>query len=277
MRGFGPCGPTGGDPVCDPEEPFTEPNKQYNQTQRWWAKATAISDLSEEKSSRCVFTLFALSSSVASVKIVRTVKVRWTELVEDVSHILLMCTVTQNHSLTHSNRAPSLPQTPAKHSPPGDVHTKSYHTFFFLNIVKSNISPSCTRSSSQTMFGSFPLLMLPVDTVRGQRQRTLRVSCWKANRWYAFSLNSHFRTINLQHICLYTSRRTFIWSSRFSKKRVHCQEITVSFHRTHVSLASQAVSMGQCREEELTEEPWASTSFVKRYFAESWNSITTLF
>lgn len=110
----------------------------------------------------------------------------------------------------HSNNASSLPQTPANHSPLWTVQTQSHHTFFFLNIVKSNTSPSCTRSNCQTMFGIFPSFVLLVDGSQERKTKDINGFLLKCKRVSTFSFISHFRTTDRLHICLYMSRRTFI-------------------------------------------------------------------
>lgn len=231
-----------GDPVSDPEELLTEPKTQYNQTQRWWAKATELSEcpswsscwgeiLLEKWLSMCSYCKVTFSDSMLSL----------TSQWKCHGQTLLKASVTSSHPLltsvtgTHSPASLFTPTGPPpclrlqpNTRPPGTVQTQSQHTFFFLNIVKSNTSPSCTNSNCQTMFGIFPLLILLVDGSKERKTKNIKgflLKCKLRNPFY-FQL---FTAINLRHFCLYMSMRTFIWSSRFSKKRAHCHVITFSF------------------------------------------------
>lgn len=83
----------------------------------------------------------------------------------------------------------SQPQTPANHSPLWTAQTQSHHTFFFLNIVKSNTSPSCTRPTCQTMLRDCSVVHFAGSEER--KAKDVKSYSLKCKQLSTFSFNSH--------------------------------------------------------------------------------------
>lgn len=171
---------------------------------------------------------------IINIKLNLTVIAARTDIPEGdicISHILSLSTEgirrTESPASLQQGLLPA--SDPGQHSPYGTVQIQSHHTFFFLNIVKSNTSPSCTHWNCQTMFGIIPSLVLLVDGSEQRKTKNIKGFLLKCKRLSTFSFISHFRTIDRLHFCLYMSKRTLIRSSGISKKRAHCQQITFSF------------------------------------------------
>lgn len=196
-RGFRPCGgPTGGilcltqnnsslsqrrntirprDGEPKPQNWLTVPHEVVAGEKVLWKWLSLVESVDNTRS-----TSVSLSMSVR-------LKLNLTSQFQSVLHeqTLLMVTsasVTssqhskyQENALRSNNSSPH--KTPANHSPLRTIQTQSLRIFFFLNIVKSNTSSSCTHLNCQTMFVIFPLLVAHWwwTAVRRERQRILRV------------------------------------------------------------------------------------------------------
>lgn len=162
-------------------------------------------------------------------------------------HTLPTCKVSQEHTLTLSQFTPTRPLSASPSQPlaPGTIQIQSHHTFFFLNIVKSNTPPSCTHSNCQTMFGILPLLILLMDSHEERKTKNVRAFLLKCKRLHIFSFYFH-----LLHVCPYRSRRTSIWSSSVPLSSNYIFILTTaSFTSTccHATWVTEALSMGQLR------------------------------
>lgn len=83
----------------------------------------------------------------------------------------------------------SQPQTSANHSPLWTAQTQSHHAFFFLNIVKSNTSPSCARPNCQTMLRDCSLVHFAGSEER--KKKDVKGFSLKCKQLSSFSFNSH--------------------------------------------------------------------------------------
>lgn len=115
----------------------------------------------------------------------------------------------------------SQPQTPANHSPLWTAQTQSHHTFFFLNIVKSNTSPSCTRPTCQTMLRDCSVVHFAGSEER--KAKDVKSYSLKCKQLSTFSFNSHSHYRSSRHV-----QQDIHMIPELSKKRAHCQQVTFS-------------------------------------------------
>lgn len=237
-----------GDPVSDPEELLRWANTQYNQTwdgepnsQSWltvpcevvaaeksfWKTTVPYGVCSQHKVN------FSDSEDVSDFldhkyRVKHTDRLQWKSLlwheqtqlkVTSASPPNLQCIMRTHSCWSVHSKASSLPQSQIQPTirPWGLFKTQSRHTFFFLNIVKSNTSPSCTHSNCQTVLDIFPLLILLVDGSEERKTKNIKGFLLKCKWLSTFSFISHFRTtIDLIHFCLCMSSSVIMWSFRLS-------------------------------------------------------------